>query len=96
MKKITFLAAFLIGAVSIGQNFSQDTAQPYNGQNALQTQPVNTTQRSAEMAPSIGLAPATFRAYNGVSHNNPATESMMPVLAYTSGSVVNVPGNPDI
>ncbi len=95
MKKITFLAALLVGVVGIGQNFSQDTAQPYNGQNGVQTQPVNHTQRSAETAPSFDRA-QTMRTYNGVSHNNPATESMMPVLAYTSGSVVNVPGNPDI
>jgi hypothetical protein len=92
MKKITILMALFFSTIGIGQNLSQETVQPYNGQTAVRT---STATTQTEAATSLGLSTST-RAYNGTSYNNPATESMMPVLAYTSGPYFNVPGAPDL
>tara|TARA_A100000171_G_scaffold50980_1_gene63816 strand:- start:2526 stop:5489 length:2964 start_codon:yes stop_codon:yes gene_type:complete len=93
MKKITILAALLFSAIGIGQNLSQETVQPYNGQQVRTTSvttPVDLT------TPSLGLSPASSRTFNGTSYNNPGGDRMMPVLAYTSGPYFSVPGTPDV
>jgi len=91
MKKITILAALLVSAIGIGQNLSQENAQPVPGQSFERTAAAVTVDNS----PSAGLAPQTRSSYNGVSYHNPE-RSMMPVLAYTSGPYFSVAGSPDV